>query len=223
LVMLLACIEGLRCPDLSRTIKHGIILLMLPMLGWLVFQPAGPSSYLIHFLPCLALASAIGINSILVGTWQRTVVGAITLVAAGFGVSDAVRAGEIGRALTEQHASALSTAKATVGEEHVVAMNPAQSSLESLKLGTTHFIELPNRDAKQLGGSGLLLTYNSSISPGFMWEVLPLRAEVTSPELQLTGQFLDVGRSYFRPLDEREDTLFLQRVEFSALYRHHIR
>jgi hypothetical protein len=200
-----------------------MVLLGLPMLGWLLFQPAGPSSYLIHFLPCLALASAIGINSILVGTWQGSLVGAIALGAAGFGIGDAITAGQVGRELTEQHASALSTVKTVTGEDPVIAMNPAQSFLESHKQGTTHFIELPNRDAKQLPGSGYLLTYNSSISPGFMWEVLPLRAEITSPQTMLTGQFLDVGRSYFDPLDRREDTLFMQRLELSGLYRRHIR
>jgi hypothetical protein len=222
LLMLLGCIEGLRCPDQSRNTKRSIVLLMLPILGWLLFQPAGPSSYLIHFLPCLALASAIGINSILVGTWQRGVVGAIALVALGFGTSDSIVAGQVGRELTEQHASALSTAKAALGEGLVIAMNPAQSFLGSTRLGTTHFVELPNREAKQLSGSGFLLTYNSSISPGFMWEVLPLREEIRSPELVRTGHFLDAGRSYFDSLDKREDTLFLQRLDLNALYRRHI-
>jgi hypothetical protein len=221
-LMLLGCIEGLRCPDQLRNTKRSIVLLMLPIVGWLLFQPAGPSSYLIHFLPCLSLASAIGINSILVGTWQRAFVGVIALGAAGFGISDAIIAREVGRKLTEQHASALSTAKTAIGEDPAIAMNPAQSFFGSTGLGTTHFIELPNREAKQISGSGYLLSYNSSISPGFMWEVMPLRAEISSPEVVLTGQFLDVGRSYFDPLDKREDTLFLQRLDLTALYERHI-
>jgi hypothetical protein len=222
LLCLLACVEGLRCNSIPRSRKDSIVLLILPTLGWLLFQPAGPSSYLIHFIPALALASAMSIETVLVGNWQRIGVGTITMLALTFGVRDAVVACAIGRTLTEEHLTAIAQIEKLHSENKMVAMNPAQSYL-SRSPATTHFIELPNRGAEKLTGEGYLLTYNSSIRSGFIWEVAPLRSEVTSPELTLTGHFLDVGRNYFIPLDDRPDTLFLQRLDLNGLYTRHIR
>jgi hypothetical protein len=222
MVFLLACVEGLRCTDVTSNYKRSIILLILPVLGWSLVQPAGPTSYLIHFLACLALAAMMSIETVLVGNWQRIVVGATVMIALAFGVRDAFVAREVGNTLTAEHRKAITEVERLHSVANFVAMNPAQSFLRN-GASTTHFIELPNRGAKTLVGEGYLLTYNSSIQPGFMWEVMPLRAEVSSPELVLTGRFLDVGRRYFEPLDERLDTMFLQRLDLSELYKRHIR
>lgn len=222
IVMLLACFIGLASRALTGQSKQTIILLLLPTIGWLLFQPAGPSSYLIHFLPALALAAAIGIETLLFGNVQRFAIGFVGLLCLVMGVRDAIIAKEVGSTLTIEHRSALSQVEQLTSTSVIIAMNPAQSYLLASP-ATTHFIELPNRMAKVLEGNGYLLTYNSSLQRGFMWEVTPLRKEITKPELVLTGHYLDVGRSYFAPLDRRLDTLFLQRVDLNALYKRHIR
>lgn len=219
-LMLIALIEGLRCNGLSKASKHAIIILALPMFGWLFFQPAGPSSYLIHFLPSLALAAAISVETMLVGNWQRIALSAVAAVAIAFGVKDAVIAREVGATLTQANREALAQVAELTAGKHIVALNPAQSYLANAS--TTHFVELPNIEAQRLIGDGYLLTYNSSLLPNFMWEVGPLRKAVTSPELVLTGHYLDVSRSCFEPLDGRLDTIFLQRLDLTALYKRHI-
>jgi hypothetical protein len=224
LLCLLAIFEGLRCRSLARTNKQATVLLALPMIGWLLFQPAGPSSYVIHFLPCLVLAAAISIETMLVGNWQRIAIGVVAAVLIALGVRDAVIAGKVGAELAQAHREAISRITSLSADKQLVALNPAQSHLQSqLQIAaTTHFVELPHRQAMQLSGEGYLVTYNSSILPNFMWEVAPLRSEVTSPDLVQTGRLLDAGRSYFEPLDSRLDTIFLQRVDLTSLYTRHI-
>lgn len=219
--MLIACAMIVRCSAVTRSYKSSVLLLMLPMIGWLLLEPAGPTSYMIHFLPCLALATMMAVQTMLVGIWQRTAIVILALLSIGMGIRDAVVAAEVGRTLTNEHREALLQVEQHTASAHIVAMNPAQSYLTNIA-ATTHFIELPSRDAARLSGDGYLIGYNSSIDPGFMWEVMPLRSEATSPELMLTGRFLDVGRRYFKPLDQRLDTLFLKKLDLTGLYTRHI-
>ncbi|HET6511439.1 MAG TPA: hypothetical protein VFH43_04560, partial [Candidatus Kapabacteria bacterium] len=152
--------------------------------------------------------------------WQRIAIGVVAAALIVLGVRDAVIASGVGDELTQANREAISKIASLTAGKQLVALNPAQSQLQSA--ATTHFVELPHRQAMQLSGEGYLVTYNSSILPNFMWEVGPLRGEVTSPEFVQTGQYLDAGRSYFEPLDSRLDTIFLQRVDLTSLYKRHI-
>ena len=200
--------------------KRLIVLYCLPFPGWLLLEPAGPSSYLIYFLPAFAIASAHAIRDINLRRIGAAIVLLISLTFISLGIRDAASAYEVGSQLTTANARAVREALAVAGEAKVIAMNPALGHRE--RAATTHFVELPDRGARRLDGPGYLLAYNSSILPGFMWEVLPLRQEITSPALVRTGQFLDVGRSYFAPLDPALDTMFLQPVNLNELYTRHI-
>lgn len=200
-------------------------LLLLPFVGWLAFQSAGPSSYLIHFLPSLIIGAALTVNG-LVSRWPtvgRAITGFTILFAITMGIVEGITASRIGQELSRNNRDALDSTAA--GIDQAIALNPAISFLQekSITFSTTHFIELPFNLAEQLNGNGHLITYNSGIHPGFMWEVLPLRQEAISPKSILTGYFLDVDRSYFEPLSGLQDTLFVQQVDLNALYRRHIR
>ena len=216
LLIVLAIIGLVRSPDQKQ-----IVFFLLPALGWLLLEPAGPSSYLIHFLPAIAIATAIGLRTPQAKPTSSTLIALLACTSIGFGMLDALMAKEVGSTLTEKNRASVAQAALRSSGLPIVAMNPAISYLDTA--ATAHFVELPELRSMKPDAEGLLVTYNSSILPGFMWEVMPLRAEVTEPDLVLTGQFLDVGRSYFRPLDTRVDTMFLQPVDLNALYRRHIR
>ncbi|HET6513338.1 MAG TPA: hypothetical protein VFH43_14195 [Candidatus Kapabacteria bacterium] len=201
--------------------KRGIVLYCVPFLGWLLLEPAGPSSYLIYFLPSVVIAAMLALKSAEGVASRDLLLCLTTLLAIGLGMKDAIIAKQVGEQLSAANKSAISEAKQIIGDSPVVALNPALSHFDAA--ATAHFIELPDRRANTVDGRGYLLTYNSSRMPGFMWEVAPLRQEIVDPAMVRTGHFLDVGRSYFRSLDTDLDTIFLQSIDLNALYTRHIR
>jgi 4-amino-4-deoxy-L-arabinose transferase-like glycosyltransferase len=210
----------------NSNLRRSALLLLLPAISWLFLQSAGPSSYLIHFLPCLILAAGLALDHLATKRPKLVIPLSVVTVlfASGLGIYEASVAAANGRRLTENNSRALQSVLRP-GEIYI-SLNPGVSYLDRnrAKYSTAHFVELPQRGSLPNMQQVTLITYNSEARPGFIWEVMPLRSTVTAPDTVIVGQFLDVGRSYFAPLSTSNDSLFVQPIsDLSALYRSSIR
>lgn len=195
---------------------RGIVLSLLALAvfgSWLFVEAAGPSSYLIYILPVLIIGSVPLLNQWMARSASAIVVGLVAVGVAIVGMSDARQAHMNGEILTQELRGAISNLNLSK-DSRVLAMNPAVSHLLDMKvpLSTAHAIELPSSTAPY-DSIGHVITFNSALQPGFIWEVMPLRTLVAPDATRITGRFLDVGRSYFDPMTESRDTLFYSTLD----------
>lgn len=201
--------------------RHLAVIAVLTLLGWLLFQSAGPSSYLIHFLPLLGLAFVVISMPIVTSIIPQVSSVILTLVLCFYGWQDLTTAEANGQLLHSNNQRALRTWLPELDSSfRVLALNPAQDYLLSNRIpfATPHLFELPDGqgvNTLQQAGVDWVLTYNSGILPNAMREFASMRELVTGGEMS-TGQLLDIGRSYFFPLDPRPDTIFLSPLNTSS-------
>jgi hypothetical protein len=210
LPLLALCMVSIRHPD--RTWRAVSLLGLSVFVTWVLVEPAGPSSYLIHFLPVLIVGAAGGLRQCLTSSTTRVVCFGLLGLLVVFAWRDARQAHGVGDELS----SNLEQAIESIGplKDTVLALNPAVSHLSKQRVPfmTAHFIELPAQPDMFIPGSHVL-TFNSETTPGFIWEVTPLRDMVGSPAVVRIGKFLDVGRSYFEPVGPATDTFFYAPID----------
>jgi hypothetical protein len=224
LAMLAILVAGMvQGPSLHR---KRLFLWVTPIVGWFILE-AGPVSYLIFMLPSLAMGCVMAINRF--DNRIRIGLGISCIVLLGFSASDALQAREVGGQLAREMSTAIEFVKPHLREEPAIVMNAALSLLESdpkhARIGVfaTHFVLLPNIPSRSNPMPGSLILFGRHCIPDFNWEAPILRSEIHSPDLKLTGQFLDAKRSYFSRLDGSQDTLLLQHIDFDTFLQHYRR
>jgi hypothetical protein len=222
LAFLIKCIHAKRIH-----VARGLWLTVAALLGWLEFESAAPTSYLIYILPVLSIAIAIAIQPLFPKKVAIICVTIATLTLTFFALHDDWRARSNGKKLSQANDEAVSAALASISQDTthpvVLAFNPAVQRVamdSSVRLMTTHFIEYPATSDRvdsviRQQHVKYVMLYRSAQKADYMREVQP----ITDASKRLgvlvwerPGFLTDIGRSYFVKDFNGEDTLQIYRI-----------